>query len=77
MRNILIGIILLLALAAVLTWSPWLDEHKIKEDVYNDRAVVDGTAAAGCDYKVQRMFLGRWVVSCEAGYFIPFWGGRI
>jgi len=27
-----------------------------------------------CDYKVQWLPFGRYVASCEGGYFVTFWG---
>ena len=27
-----------------------------------------------CDYKVQGLPFGRYIASCEGGYFVTFWG---
>ncbi|MEM2842102.1 MAG: hypothetical protein QW201_02225 [Thermoproteota archaeon] len=27
-----------------------------------------------CDYKVMWLPFGRWVASCEGGYYVTFWG---
>ncbi len=43
-----------------------LKEESIKQ------GVTDGILI--CDYKVQWVPFGRYVASCEGGYFVTFWG---
>ncbi len=74
-----------LALAAVLislallAWAPWLDDWAIHDRIMLERAYMDGTIdkATGklvCDYHVMWAPFGRWVASCEGGYFVSFFG---
>lgn len=58
----------------ILTWAPWLDNEKISLDVYKIRAHLDGTSKTDCKYNVMIAPLGRWVASCEGGYYVTFWG---
>jgi hypothetical protein len=74
-------IVVLLALSAlfVLAWAPWLDDQAIHDMVFDARAHIDGTVDKQtgellCDYRVMWCPFGRWVASCEGGYFVTFWG---
>lgn len=69
--------IIAIVILAVLTWAPWMDEQKIITDTYFQRANMDGTAKAQCGYTAVTVPLGRWITSCESGYYITFWGKRL
>ncbi|MCD6590920.1 MAG: hypothetical protein J7K72_03020 [Candidatus Aenigmarchaeota archaeon] len=70
----------------ILTWAPWLDNQKIHDNVFQEKAHKDGTYGwviqpngsksyeLICDYKINYAPLGRWVASCEGGYYVTFWG---
>ncbi|MBI4138960.1 hypothetical protein HY479_02305 [Candidatus Uhrbacteria bacterium] len=69
---IVLGMICLLALA----WAPWMNNrsvHALVLDTYGskDNAIQEGKTI--CDYAVLWAPFGRWVASCEGGYFVPFW----
>ena len=79
--------ILLLALLALgfVAWAPWMDSQAIHDRVFLEKAQKDGTMGwvtqpdgtkkhtLICDYNVMWFPFGRWVASCEAGYFVTFW----
>jgi len=74
-----IGLALLACLVALLAWSPWLDNQAIHDKVFLERARIDGTVDKEtgeliCDYKVGWFPFGRYIASCEGGYFVTFWG---
>ncbi len=61
-----------------LMWAPWLDDQAIHDKIMAERSRIDGTIdkATGeliCDYRVSWIPFGRWVASCEGGYFIFLW----
>lgn len=63
----------------LLAWAPWLDNQAIHDKVFQKRAQIDGTIDKQtgeliCDYKVTWFPFGRYVASCEGGYFVTFWG---
>ena len=79
--NINAKLVLLLALLVlvVFAWAPWMHEQAIHDMVFEERAKIDGTIDKDtgeliCDYKVAWCPFGRWVASCEGGYFVTFWG---
>ena len=80
-------IIILISLVLVLLfWAPWMDNQIIHDMVFREKAHKDGTMGwilhsdgtreftLICDYNVMWFPFGRWVVSCEGGYFVTFWG---
>jgi len=74
-------IILVLAILVwiVLAWAPWMDDKAIHDKVFEEKARIDGTIDKRtgeiiCDYEVSWVPFGRWVASCEGGYFVTFWG---
>ncbi|MFA5878459.1 MAG: hypothetical protein WC845_03790 [Candidatus Staskawiczbacteria bacterium] len=74
-----IVILILIAITVVLTWSPWLGgSKKLHDRILLEKGSVDGTLDENgeliCDYKVMIFPFGRWVGSCEGGYYITFWG---
>ncbi len=74
MKIALVGVVLLFLL---LLWVPWLDDQRIHDFVLRERGPIDGTidqetGEVLCDYAVTWAPFGRWVASCEGGYFIPF-----
>lgn len=81
MRNkmkIVVIIIALIIISTILTWSPWLDEKEIHDRVLKEMGRIDRTINEEgnlvCDYKVMKAPFGRWVASCEGGYYVTFWG---
>ncbi len=87
-KNIkIITIISIVALILILlAWAPWLNNNAVHDNVFKERAHKDGTAGEVintdgtkeikmiCDYNVHWFPFGRWVASCEGGYFVTFWG---
>lgn len=77
---------LILFVTALIAWAPWMDSKAIHDDVFQEKAHVDGTMGwvvypngtkkyeLICDYKVSWIPFGRWVASCEGGYYVTFWG---
>lgn len=76
--KIVVIIIALIIISTILTWSPWLDEKEIHDRVLKEMGRIDRTIDEGgnlvCDYKVIKAPFGRWVASCEGGYYVTFWG---
>ena len=82
-KPIILTIIFILFL---LFWAPWLDNQAIHDRVFEEKAHIDGTMGwvtkpdgtreytLICDYNVMWVPFGRWVASCEGGYFVTFWG---
>ena len=71
--------IVVLIIVAMLAWSPWLSYQIIHDKVFNEKSKIDGTVDKQtgeliCDYNVMWLPFGRWVASCEGGYFVTFWG---
>ena len=79
-------ILLTLLVFFLLFWAPWMDNQEIREMVLQDKAHNDGTMdwvmqpdgtreyTLLCDYVVMWFPFGRWVASCEGGYYVTFWG---
>ncbi len=66
----------------LLAWAPWLDNQAIHDKVFQERANIDGTIDKQtgeliCDYKVMWAPFGRYVASCEGGYYVNLFGQRI
>lgn len=59
-------------------WAPWLNNQKLHDKVLEERGRLDGTIDKDgnliCDYNVMWFPFGRWVASCEGGYYVTFWG---
>ncbi len=70
-NKILLGLLILGIL--LLAWSPWLNNQKIHDQVFQEKAQKDGSFNI-CDYTVKWIPFGRWVASCEGGYIVTFWG---
>ena len=56
-----------------------MDDQVVHDKVFNERAKIDGTidketGELVCDYNVMWAPFGRYVASCEAAYFVTFWG---
>ncbi|MFH1036485.1 MAG: hypothetical protein ABIG29_00935 [Candidatus Nealsonbacteria bacterium] len=78
-RNRKILIIIIAAITVILMWAPWLDNQSLHDKVFEERAEIDGTidkytGELVCDYNVMWAPFGRWVASCEGGYYVTFWG---
>ena len=78
-RGVKIIIIIVLILLSLLAWAPWLNNQAIHDRVFQERAAIDGTidnetGELICDYNVMWFPFGRYVASCESGYFITFYG---
>jgi hypothetical protein len=73
---IIIGVALLVLL--FFAWAPWMNDQAIHDMVFQEKARIDGTIDKEtgeliCDYTVSWFPFGRWVASCEGGYFVTFW----
>jgi hypothetical protein len=75
------NIVLFLAIIVLmlLAWTPWMADKAIHDKVFEEKAWIDGTIDKQtgeliCDYTVSWFPFGRWVASCEGGYFATFWG---
>ncbi len=80
-RNIRISAIaaILFILLLVLALAPWMDDVVIHDNVFQEKAGIDGTIDREtgeliCDYNVMWFPFGRWVASCEGGYYVTFFG---
>jgi len=76
--KIITTILILIAFSIILTWSPWLGENEIHDKVLREKGRIDGTIDKKgnlvCDYEVIRFPFGRFVASCEGGWYVTFWG---
>lgn len=77
-KNKFILTILLLTIF-LLAWAPLVNNKDIHDKVFNKRSKIDGTIDKQtgeliCDYNVGWFPFGRYVASCEGGYFVTFWG---
>jgi hypothetical protein len=76
MKTKLTGI-LAVATVALFVWAPWLNTEKVHDKVLLERGRVDHTVdnagALVCDYEVVWVPFGRWVASCEGGWYVTFW----
>jgi len=67
-----------LLILTLLAWAPWLDDQAIHDRVILEKARIDGTIGQNgnliWDYSVMWVPFGRWVASCEGGYFVTFYG---
>lgn len=78
-KNTKIIIIVVLLVLFLLAWAPWMNNQAIHDRVFNEKAKIDGTIDKQtgeliCDYNVMWWPFGRYVASCEGGYFVTFWG---
>jgi hypothetical protein len=77
--NKIIIITTIVVIITVLAWAPWLNNQILHDKVFKERAKIDGTINKNtgeliCDYNVIWAPFGRWVASCEGGYYVTFWG---
>ncbi len=78
-KNTKIILILALLVILLLAWAPWMNNQAIHDRIFEERARIDGTMDKEtgeliCDYNVMWFPFGRYVASCEGGYFVTFWG---
>jgi hypothetical protein len=78
-RNLKIAIFAFLLILFLLAWAPWLDNQALHDRIMQEKARIDGTIDKQtgeliCDYNVTWFPFGRWVASCEGGYFVTFSG---
>lgn len=85
-NSIKIIIIVILLLLSLLAWAPWMDNQVIHDKVFQEKAHKDGTMwwvilpngtkeyTLICDYNVMWFPFGRYVASCEGGYYVNFYG---
>ncbi len=78
-------LIILVFSLVVFAWAPWLDDKEVHDMVFREKAHKDGTMGwvtlpngtrvytLVCDYDVKWAPFGRWVASCEGGYYVTFW----
>lgn len=81
-KKISLLVIFLFIIMILLAWSPWLNNEKIYQETYDERADIDGTidpytGSLVCDYSVTWVPFGRKISSCEAVYFVTFFGHRL
>jgi hypothetical protein len=81
-RNLKIAIFAFLLILFLLAWAPWLDNQALHDRIMQERAHIDGTIDKQtgeliCDYNVMWAPFGRWVASCEGGYYVTFFGQTI
>jgi len=76
--NKIIIITTMVVVIVVLAWAPWLNNQNLQDKVFEERAELDGTIDKDgnliCDYSVNWFPFGRYIASCEGGYFATFWG---
>lgn len=77
-RTIIIIVTSTLLILLLLAWAPWLDNQAIHDKIMREKAKIDGTIDRNgnliCDYNVMWAPFGRWVASCEGGYYVTFYG---
>ena len=78
--------LILIVILIILAWAPWLNNQTIADRVFQEKADKDGTMGwvigtdgrkeyrLICDYQVMWFPFGRYVASCEGGYFVTFYG---
>jgi hypothetical protein len=83
---VMVALGFLIVVILILAWAPWIDDEEIHDRVLRERAHIDGTMGwltqpdgskvytLICDYEVHWAPFGRWVASCEGGYYVTFWG---
>ena len=74
-RNAAAVLVLFLILILVLAWAPWIDNQALHDRILSEKAGTDGTIDKQtgellCDYNVMWAPFGRWVASCEGGYYV-------
>jgi len=72
-------VIIVLLIFLLLAWSPWMNNQAIHDQILQEKARIDGTIDREtgeliCDYNVMWFPFGRYVASCEGGYFVTFYG---
>jgi len=82
-KNKIILIVSLLILVLFM-WATWMNNKAIHDKVFQEKAHKDGTMGwvvqpdgakeytLICDYNVMWFPFGRYVASCEGGYFVTF-----
>ena len=78
-KNKKLVLIAALLVIFILAWAPWMNNKKIHDKVFEEKAKIDGTIDRQtgeliCDYSVRWFPFGRTVGGCEGGYFVTFWG---
>ncbi len=78
-RNVKIILGVLLLVLFLLAWAPWIESKALHDQVLQEKGEIDGTINKEtgeliCDYSVMWLPFGRYVASCEGGYFVTFYG---
>lgn len=78
-KNTKIIITTFLLILFLLAWAPWLNKKILHDQVLQEKGKIDGTIDREtgeliCDYSVTWFPFGRYVASCEGGYFVTFYG---
>lgn len=70
-------IVSIIIIVVFLTWAPWINNQSVHDWALQNWGKIDGTIDKNgnlvCDYKVMWMPFGRYLASCEGGYYRPFW----
>lgn len=78
MGNINAKTISVMLIVALMAWAPWLENQDAHDKVLEERGKIDRTIDEKgnliCDYAVMWIPFGRYVASCEGGWFVVFWG---
>jgi hypothetical protein len=66
------------AILAFLALAPWINNNEVHDTILQQKGHIDGTVDSEgnmiCDYNVSWIPFGRWVASCEGGWFVTFYG---
>lgn len=73
--------LIIILIIILLAWSPWLNNKSLHDKILMTKAKIDGTMGNDgtilCDYNIIWVPFGRWIASCEGGYFVTFYGDII
>ena len=72
------AVITAILIILIFAFAPWLNDREIHDRVLKEKGRLDHTIDEDgrliCDYKVNWAPFGRWVASCEGGWYVTFWG---
>ncbi|MFH0835120.1 MAG: hypothetical protein V1881_02160 [Candidatus Micrarchaeota archaeon] len=75
-------LVLVFLFLILLAWAPWMDEKALHDRIFAEHGLTDGsvnkqTGELVCDYDVSWLPFGRYIGSCEAGYYVTFYGSEL